>query len=153
MEELDKLLVIKKKFVLMLPCLLHKQLVHLSTCLLVNHITMSTSQATCSLVYLSTCQPYYHVYFTSNLFTCLLVYLSTILPCLLHKQLVHLSTCLLVNLSTILPCLLHKQLVYLSTCQPYYHVYFTSNSFTCLPEKKFENSIYILTLTKGGRLS
>ena len=118
----------------------------------------------------------YHVYFTSNLFTCLLVYLSTILPCLLHKQLVHLSTCqlvnlstilpcllhkqlvhlstcLLVNLSTILPCLLHKQLVYLSTCQPYYHVYFTSNSFTCLPEKKFENSIYILTLTKGGRLS
>jgi len=23
-------------------------------------------------------------------------------------------------------------LVYLSTCQPYYHVYFTSNSFTCL---------------------
>jgi len=122
-DELDKLLVIKKKFVLMLPCLLHKQLVHLSTCLLVNHITMSTSQATRSLVYLS---------------TCLLVYLSTILPCLLHKQLVHLSTCQLVNLST---------------CQPYYHVYFTSNSFTCLPEKKFENSIYILTLTKGGRLS
>ena len=130
----------------MLPCLLRKQLVHLSTCQLVNHITMSTSQATCSLVYLSTCQPYYHVYFTSNLFTCLLVNLSTcqlvnlstILPCLLHKQLVHLSTCLLVNLST---------------CQPYYHVYFTSNSFTCLPEKKFENSIYILTLTKGGRLS
>jgi len=36
----------------MLPCLLHKQLVHLSTCLLVNHITMSTSQATRSLVYL-----------------------------------------------------------------------------------------------------
>ena len=69
-----------------LPCLLHKQLVYLSTCqpyyhvyftsnsftcLLVNHITMSTSQATCSLVYLSTCQPYYHVYFTSNSFTCL----------------------------------------------------------------------------------
>jgi len=50
--ELDKLLVIKKKFVLMLPCLLHKQLVHLSTCQLVNHITMSTSQATRSLVYL-----------------------------------------------------------------------------------------------------
>jgi len=91
-DELDKLLVIKKKFVPMLPCLLHKQLVHLSTCLLVNHITMSTSQAT-------------------------------------------------------------RSLVYLSTCQPYYHVYFTSNSFTCLPEKKFENSIYILTLTKGGRLS
>jgi len=79
-EELDKLLVIKKKFVLMLPCLLRKQLVHLSTCQLVNHITMSTSQATCSLVYLSTCQPYYHVYFTSNLFTCLLVYLSTCQP-------------------------------------------------------------------------
>ena len=106
----------------MLPCLLRKQLVHLSTCQLVNHITMSTSQATCSLVYLSTCllvnlstcQPYYHVYFTSNSFTCLLVYLST--------------------------------------CQPYYHVYFTSNSFTCLPEKKFENSIYILTLTKGGQI-
>ena len=129
MEELDKLLVIKKKFVLMLPCLLHKQLVHLSTCLLVNHITMSTSQA-----------------------TRLLVYLSTILPCLLHKQLVYLSTCQpyyhVYFTSNLFTCLL----VYLSTCQPYYHVYFTSNSFTCLPEKKFENSIYILTLTKGGQI-
>ena len=129
---------------------------------------MSTSQATRSLVYLSTCQPYYHVYFTSNLFTCLLVNLSTILPCLLHKQLVHLSTCQLVYLSTCqlvnhitmstsqatrsLVYLSTCQLVNLSTCQPYYHVYFTSNSFTCLPEKKFENSIYILTLTKGGQI-
>ena len=113
---------------------------------------MSTSQATRSLVYLSTCQPYYHVYFTSNLFTCLLVNLSTILPCLLHKQLVHLSTCLLVNHITMSTSQATCSLVYLSTCQPYYHVYFTSNSFTCLPEKKFENSIYILTLTKGGQI-
>ena len=39
--QVDKLLVIKKKFVLMLPCLLHKQLVHLSTYLLVNLVTLS----------------------------------------------------------------------------------------------------------------
>jgi len=76
----------------MLPCLLHKQLVHLSTCLLVNHITMSTSQATCSLVYLSTCQLVNHITMSTSQATRLLVYLSTILPCLLHKQLVHLST-------------------------------------------------------------
>jgi len=76
MDELDKLLVIKKKFVLMLPCLLRKQLVHLSTCQLVNHITMSTSQATCSLVYLSTCQLVNHITMSTSQATRSLVYLK-----------------------------------------------------------------------------
>ena len=108
----NKFSLLLRLFVLLLLCLLHKQLVNSSTCNL-KHVPLLLCLLYKQLVNLSTC------------------YLKHVLMllCLLYKQLVNSSTCYLKHVLLLL-CFLYKQLVHLSTCSLVYSS--TCNHFTSI---------------------